>query len=115
MVFSNFCTSTVVRDRKPAFQRTDTTNQVVKDTLVERSLVSSALPELLVVVVQAWPVFSELLEAVFVDVAQAVAGQQMDNGGEQFTYTLEAHLVTLRPSFKQSSSPFPLASALHIM
>jgi hypothetical protein len=53
MVFSNFCTSTVVRDRKPAFQRTDTTNQVVKDTLVERSLVSSALPELLVVVVQA--------------------------------------------------------------
>jgi hypothetical protein len=29
------------------------TNQVVKDTLVQRSLVSSALPELLVVVVQA--------------------------------------------------------------
>jgi hypothetical protein len=31
----------------------DITNQVVKDTLVQRSLVSSALPELLVVVVQA--------------------------------------------------------------
>lgn len=53
MVLSNFCTAVVVRDGNPAFQRMDMTNQVVKDTLVQRSLVSSALPELLVVVVQA--------------------------------------------------------------
>ena len=59
--------------------------------------------------------FPELFEAVFVNVAQAVMGQKMDIGEEQSTYTLAAHLVTLRPSFKQSSSPFPLASALHIM
>ena len=31
------------------------------------------------------------------------------------TYTLAAHLVTLRPSFMQSNSPRPLASVLHIM
>ena len=31
------------------------------------------------------------------------------------SYTLAAHLVTLRPSFMHSSSPRPLASVLHIM
>jgi hypothetical protein len=60
-------------------------------------------------------VFSEFVEAVLVNVAQAVLGQKMGHDGVQSTYTLAAHLVTLRPSFKQSSSPFPLASALHIM
>jgi hypothetical protein len=31
------------------------------------------------------------------------------------SYTLAAHLVTLRPSFMQSNSPRPLLSVLHIM
>ena len=31
------------------------------------------------------------------------------------TYTLAAHRVTFRPSFKQSSSPLPPASVLHTM
>ena len=31
------------------------------------------------------------------------------------TYTLVAHLVTLRPSLKQSNSPRPFASVLHFM
>lgn len=53
MVLSNFYTATVVRIIDLQVQRVNTTNQVVKDTLVQRSLVSSALPELLVVVVQA--------------------------------------------------------------
>ncbi len=33
----------------------------------------------------------------------------------QATYTLFAHLVTRRPSFKQSISPFPALSLLHCM
>jgi hypothetical protein len=53
MVLSNFYTATVVRIIDLQVQRVNTTNQIVKDTLVQRSLVSSALPELLVVVVQA--------------------------------------------------------------
>ena len=31
------------------------------------------------------------------------------------TYTLDAHLVTFLPSFKQSNSPLPPASVLHCM
>jgi hypothetical protein len=31
------------------------------------------------------------------------------------THTLAAHLVTLRPSFKQSTSPLPALSVLHCM
>lgn len=34
---------------------------------------------------------------------------------KQGTHTLAAHLVTLRPSFRQSISPFPLLSVLHCM
>lgn len=48
------------------------THQVLKDTLVEGPLEPPALPQLLVVVVKAFPVFPEFGEAVLVNVAQAV-------------------------------------------
>jgi hypothetical protein len=44
------------------------TYQLVEDTLVEGPLLSSAVPELLVVVLQTLPVLAELLVAVCVDV-----------------------------------------------
>lgn len=43
---------------------------------------------------------------------------EMRGGGGQgvsTTYTLAAHLVTLLPSFRHSSSPRPAASVLHCM
>lgn len=43
-------------------------NEVVKDTFVELPFGGSALPELLVVVIEACPVFAEFCEAVLVDV-----------------------------------------------
>lgn len=46
--------------------------QVVKDTLVELPLSRAALPQLMIPVVQALPVFAELGEAVGVDVLNAV-------------------------------------------
>lgn len=46
------------------------TYQVVKNTLVQRPLKLPALPELLVVVVEAFPVLAELGQAVLVDVVQ---------------------------------------------
>lgn len=49
------------------------TYEVLEDALVERALPAAALPELLVVVVEALPVLAELLEAGFVDVFEAVS------------------------------------------
>ena len=46
--------------------------QVVKDTFVKLELVGPALPELLVVVIKAGPVFTEFGEAVCVDVFEPV-------------------------------------------
>ena len=73
--------------------------------------------------------FPELCQAVLVDIAQSGPGEHLSadcfllkhnyrcpfalEGG--WTYTLAAHLVTLRPSFMHSVSPRPLASVLHIM
>ena len=45
--------------------------QVVKDALVEGALGGAAVPQLLVVVVQALPVVAEFGEAVLVDVVDA--------------------------------------------
>jgi hypothetical protein len=47
------------------------TYKVVKDAFVQIELVGPALPQLLVVVVQAGPVFAELVQAVLVDVGDA--------------------------------------------
>ena len=44
------------------------THQVVENTLVQWPLTPSTVPELLVVVLETFPVIPELLEAVFVDV-----------------------------------------------
>jgi hypothetical protein len=46
------------------------TYQVVEHTLVQRPLPFPALPQLLVAVVQAFPVLAELSQAVLVDVLQ---------------------------------------------
>lgn len=48
------------------------THQVIKDTLVEPPLKGAALPQLVVVVVEALPVVGELLKAVLVDVLDTV-------------------------------------------
>lgn len=48
----------------------DVTYQVVEHTLVQRPLEFPALPQLLVAVVQAFPVLAELGQAVLVDVLQ---------------------------------------------
>jgi hypothetical protein len=49
------------------------TYQVVEYTLVERPLELPALPQLLVVVVEALPVLAELCQAVLVHVVQPIA------------------------------------------
>jgi hypothetical protein len=52
------------------------TYQVVEHALVQRSLELPALPELLVVVVEALPVLAELCQAVLVHVVQSVLPSQ---------------------------------------
>lgn len=54
------------------------TYQVLKDTLVQLPLRRSALPQLVVVVLQASPVAAELLEARLVDVVDNAAGAARD-------------------------------------
>jgi hypothetical protein len=49
------------------------THQGLKDTLVQHALSGAALPQLLVVGIEARPVAAELLEAVLVDVINAVS------------------------------------------
>lgn len=113
---------------------------VVKDTLVELPLGRAALPQLVVVVVEALPVLAELGEAVGVDVLDAVSvfisscmrrsgcrlsrcmgshgtgcAAHQDAIGTGSTYTLWAQRVTRRPSFMQSNSPRPGFSVLHCM
>src|SRR5689334_22205139 len=99
------------------------THQVVVDTLVELPLGGAALPQLLVVVFEALPVGAELLEAGLVDVLESVAqsvpiGPPFPNPKIPIhprkkhrigkgTYTLRAHRVTRRPSFRHSNSPLP--------
>lgn len=48
------------------------TYQVIEDALVELPLSRAALPQLVISVVEALPVFAELGEAVGVDVLDAV-------------------------------------------
>lgn len=105
------------------------TYQVVEHTLVQRPLPFPALPQLLVAVVQALPVLAELSQAVLVDILQPDFQVRKSSlllhflsysspihlGTPGYTYTLAAHLVTLRPSLKQSNSPLPFASVLHFM
>lgn len=72
----------------------------------------------MVVVLETFPVGLELVEAVGVDVLDAVTGQYLlldPKVNHKATYTLAAQRVTFRPSFKQSISPRPLASSLHFM
>jgi hypothetical protein len=105
------------------------TYQVVENALVQRPLELPALPKLLVVVVEALPVLAELCQAVLVDVLQPVLQVRSSSllrtfphpifawsaQASGYTYTLVAHLVTLRPSLRQSNSPRPFASVLHFM
>jgi hypothetical protein len=46
--------------------------QVIKDTFVELPFSWSALPQLLIVVIKASPVLSELFQAVFVHIRDTV-------------------------------------------
>ena len=115
------------------------TYHVVKNALVQLPFSRAALPQLVVAVVQAFPVFSELCQAVCVDVLKPIhpsgsAPRQLfqprlvfqhrseenaycQNGWkvEERTYTLWAQRVTLRPSFMHSNSPRPGFSVLHCM
>jgi hypothetical protein len=50
-----------------------TAYQVIKDAFIELPFSRSALPELLIVVIQACPVFSEFSEAVLIDIFDPVA------------------------------------------
>lgn len=92
------------------------TYQVLVDTFVQLPLLRPALPQLLVVVLEALPMRAERLEAACVDVLDAclVSGFWARRGSVT-TYTLRAHRVTLRPSFRHSTSPRPGFSALHCM
>lgn len=132
------------------------THQIVENASVESPLVGTALPHLLVVVVQAFPVGSELFKTVGVDVLDTApchvsvrphilstippqyrasrcisclpcgpptprpttgctlkVGERVWTG--DYTHTLLAHLVTLRPSFMHSNSPLPGLSVLHFI
>lgn len=117
------------------------TYQVLVDALVEPPLLGAALPQLLVAVLEAEPVPAELVQAVRVDILDPILAKlartilpsahhsipppdtlrnppssqtrYKENGDG--TYTLEAHLVTLLPSFKHSISPRPPDSVLHCM
>lgn len=93
--------------------------QFVEDAVVELHLGPAAFPELVVVVLETLPVGLELIQAVGVDVLDAVkrsaSSPRMSDKLEIATYTLAAQRVTFRPSFKQSISPRPLASSLHFM
>lgn len=114
----------------------DITHQGLEDTLVQHALSGAAVPQLLVVGVEAGPVATELLEAVLVDVVDAALISlrspiqryttippaappyhhplpSLSNSQKRSTHTLAAHLVTLRPSFRQSISAVPLLSVLH--
>ena len=51
--------------------RGEPTHQVLVDTLVQLPLIGAALPQLLVVVLEALPVGAELLETGLVDVLEA--------------------------------------------
>ena len=92
--------------------------QLVEHALVQRPLGRAALPQLLVVVLQARPVRAELVEAVRADVVQAIGLSAIVLRGwmeGEKAYTLAAHRGTLRPSRMQSTSPRPGASVLHFM
>lgn len=54
--------------------RVEQTHQLLKDTVVQWSFPPSALPQLLVVVLQALPVFPELFEAALVNVFEDTGG-----------------------------------------
>lgn len=79
MTFSNFCLPLASARRcipQHAHLRhqgriKDITHQGLKDTLVKHALSGAAVPQLLVVCVEAGPVATELLEAVLVDVVDA--------------------------------------------
>lgn len=90
--------------------------QIIKHAFVELPFHRSALPQLLIIVIETGPVFAELFKAVLIDILDPVLNREHLSRPEKFaTYTLLAHLVTLRPSFKQSSSPLPGFSFLHCM
>lgn len=50
----------------------DSTYQIVKYTLVQRPFPPPALPQLLIVVVEALPVLAELLKAGLVDILEPI-------------------------------------------
>jgi hypothetical protein len=91
MVFSSFCTRMTVRREVVRKAKRSPTHQVVENTLVEGSFEFSALPELLVVVVQTRPVFSELFETVLVNVAQTVYSQKKGKNGVQCSNNNNIH------------------------
>ena len=107
------------------------TNQFVEDARIEGLLLLPAVPHLHVVVLETPPVRAKFRKTVLVDVGDAVAALQLARAPPEIaitpqrsgrrlpeykkTYTDAAHLVTLLPSFKQSSSPRPFASCLQSM
>ena len=71
------------------------TYQVVEHTLVQRPLPLPALPQLLVAVVQAFPVLAELSQAVLVDVLQPDPQSEKAPDFSDFSLVVPASLFRL--------------------
>lgn len=97
------------------------THQLLKNTTIHLHLGLSAFPQILVVVLEAFPMGVELLQAVGVDIFDPAPispsppqPQPLHSGGKK-TYTVAAQRVTFLPSFIHSNSPRPFASLLHFI
>jgi hypothetical protein len=82
--FSKFCAQVSKRTSR----KVGSTYQLLKNALVQSPLLRPAVPELLVVVLQALPVGSELREAVLVDVLDAAMSVSV---APSHLYLLESH------------------------
>lgn len=95
-----------------------TSYQLLKDAIIQLYLRAATLEQTMVIILQTLPVGIELLEAVGVDILDPTEishAHKHQEQQERESYTLAAQRVTFLPSFKHSSSPRPLASALHFM
>ena len=73
IVFSNFCIPYSQSDSQEIKIGKSSTDQFIKHARVEQLLLPSAMPQLLIVIVQTSPVFPEFLKAILVDVVQSAS------------------------------------------
>ncbi len=92
------------------------TYQVIEDTFIELPLIRPALPELLVIIIEAGPVLSELLKAVFVNIWNAESDPSAISSAT-FTTTVigqvspdgypKLHLYTRQVVIRPDTLPIP--------